>query len=299
MKHTERVRDARHRRIEQIGTLDALPGVRAIEWHESDRPDGHFLRTPLPDVVCTINLGVIGSYRVAGALAWQPFPRVALRGVSSAPSEGVDPEHGWMGYVSVVLAPWATSMYTGVAAAAIADRIEDVSPVSAWHTLHDALMTTSGAAARLELVTRWLTARLHSGHWSSKTAAVVDALRNDDHVSRVARTFAVTPRRVHQICRDATGHPPAQYRQIARFARLARSLHDGDDAAPWSAFAHEYADHAHAIRSFQKHARVTPRTYLATRRLVPRTYSVVPLDSEGSPITAARRAPAPSAPRSR
>ena len=114
--HVETISTGNGRRIERIGSDPRIPGVRRIEWHEAAEPDGRFLRLPLADLVCTLNLGVVGEYRLPGERRWHAFPRIAARGISSAPSEGRDPAHGVLGYVSIVIAPWAFPIYTGLAA---------------------------------------------------------------------------------------------------------------------------------------------------------------------------------------
>lgn len=265
------------RRIEQSGSVAALPGIRRLEWHESDVPDGRFRRMPLPDVVCTINLGVVGRYRLAGAATWHPFPVVAFRGVAREPSDGIDPPAGRIAYVSIVMAPWAVRAYLGVPAADTADRIVDGAALSrAWAALPERLADEPCGAARVAYVARWLAARASGAAWSPRAASFVDGVRDGAAVSDVARRLGVSARRVHQVCVQETGHSPATYRQVARFARLALRLHHAGRHQPWSAHVGDYADHSHAIRAFRRLAGVTPREYLAERPAASRTWSIVP-----------------------
>lgn len=282
MRHAETIPARTGRRIEQIGSADALPGVRRIEWHEADRPDGCFRRMPLPDIVCTINLGVTGRFRLAPEQAWQPFPSIAFRGIARAPSDGADPETGWIGYLSIVLAPWACHAYLGVPARALANRIVDGATLDTqWSALREQLAALPHARARLECVSRWMGNRARHAAWDARVAALLDAIRDDRRIADIAHAFGVSTRRVHQLCQQETGHNPSTYRQVARFARLAVALHAAGEPRQWSRHVGEYADHSHAIREFRRLASVTPRDYAASRPAAARTYSIVPQADAG------------------
>lgn len=182
-----------------------------------------------------------------------------------------------IGYVSVVIAPWALPLYSVMHGALVTDRILDgVCCDPAWNTLWHDVRSEPDALQRLNVVARWLAQRAARATWSPRTAALVDAIAADHTVASIARTMALSTRRVHQICVRETGHSPATYRQVARFARLAKALHHGGNATHWSQHVREYADHSHAIRQFRRLARVSPRDYAASREAVARTYSILP-----------------------
>lgn len=211
-----------------------------------------------------MNIGVVGRYRLNADSAWRAFPRVAFRGVSRAPSEGDDPAIGAIGYITVIIAPWAMRIYSEIAGAQLADRIVDATCSDpAWRTLWQALKTEMDPLTRLRVVSQWLTTRAATATWSPRTAAIVDAVALDQSVASIARTVSLSTRRVHQLCVQETGHSPTTYRQIARFARLAQALHRDGNAQRWSQHVREYADDSHAIREFRRLARVTPRDYAA------------------------------------
>ena len=269
-------------RIEQIGTPPGLPGIRRLEWHAAPHPDGRFLRLPIPDVILTINLGVIGQYRLTREADWAPFPPIAVRGICSAPSAGIDPPHGALSYLSVVIAPWALRSYTGIEPVHAANAILDaVTLCPALADLDRALRLIEHPSQRLDLAARWLLQH-HRPSPDTCVPTVVDALRDDIAVADIARTCRISTRHVHHLCLRETGVNPSTYRQIARFARLAQALHDTAQTQSWTQSLSEYADHSHAIRTFRRMAQVTPRAYQGSRRSAPRAYSIVPSDT-GTP----------------
>lgn len=275
--HVETISTGNGRRIERIGSDPRIPGVRRIEWHEAAEPDGTFLRLPLADLVCTLNLGVVGEYRLPGERRWHAFPRIAARGISSAPSEGRDPAHGVLGYVSIVIAPWAFPIYTGLAAAPLANRVVDLAAASAgWRTMGDQLQAQDDGRNRVQCVATFLSRIAAEAVWPVRTAQVLDAIAADEPVAALARRAGLSTRRVHQLCVSGTGHNPSTYRKIARFGRLMQALHQSGLTTDWSAHVREYADHSHAIREFRRLAGMTPRRYAATRATLGRTYSIVP-----------------------
>jgi len=275
--HVETIPEGNGRRIERIGSDARLPGVRHIEWHEAPVPDGDFLRLPLADIVCTINVGVVGQYRLPDERQWRPFPRIAARGIASLSSEGRDPAAGAIGYVSVVVAPWAFPIYAGLNGAAIANRIIDLAAVSApWRTMGDQLPRQPDGQHRIQVVATTLAHIAATARWPVRTARLIDAITGSASIATIAGDVALSPRRVHQLCVAYTGHSPSTYRQIARFGRLMRALHQHGVSTPWSAHVTEYADHSHAIREFRRLSGMTPRRYIATREKLNRTYSIVP-----------------------
>jgi AraC-like DNA-binding protein len=268
-------------RIERIGTA-ALPGVRAIEWHTSPQPDGHFLRLPLADVVLTINLGVVGLFRYRGhgdtPSPWQPFPRIALRGICDEPSEGADPPEGAISYVSVVFEPWALPGYLGVEARCIARQIVPAEVhCSHLRRLDAKLRFNEPGSARLARVAEWMHSQWDAARVRQTHREVLEQLYVGHDVATVAGALAVSARRVHQLCRNATGHSPTAYRQIARFSRIIHALH-ATHASPvsrWTSHVREFSDHSHAIRSFRRLATVSPRAYAEARSPATRSWSVV------------------------
>ena len=285
--HVQTIAAVTGTRIERIGSERAdLPGIRRLEWHERPSPDGRFPRLPLPDVVLTFNLGVRGRYRVHSAQMWHPYPRTALRGICSMPSEGVDPDSGWIGYVSVLIAPWAVPCYFSMDASGLADRIANAElRLPALGTLFTGLAIDHVADERLRRVDEWLIARFRATSQSLPAQQVVELLRSGTSIHETARCMSLSVRRIHQVCRATTGQSPRTYAQVARFAKLAESLNASIVDDHWAHFVGDYADHSHAIRQFRRHAGLTPREYQQRQGTTRRAFSMV-ADWNGEASTA-------------
>jgi AraC-like DNA-binding protein len=263
-------------RIERIGSALSLDGIQRLEWHHAPIPDGRYLRLPLPDVILTINLGVVGEWRARNDGPWHPFPMMAFRGICVGPSEGRDPDVGAISYLSLVIAPWAVRSYFGIGASALANRIVDgAAQCPALPALQQQLREAHQPDACLDVVTDWLRKHHRPQEISARGRSVIESIRADRSIADIARSHRVSARTVHQLCLAETGTNPSSYRQIARFARLAVALHaDGGDA--WNRHLFEYADHSHAIRAFRRRSGSTPRLYAEGRGERPRAFSIVP-----------------------
>ena len=269
-------------RIERIGSALSLDGIQRMEWHHAPVPDGRYLRLPLPDVILTINLGVVGEWRAPRDDAWQPFPAIALRGICVAPMEGRDPTDGMLSYLSLVIAPWALRSYLGISAAAVANRIVDgAAHCPGLSGLQEQLQCARHPDDRLDQVVAWLRTQHRPHDISARARSVVESIRDERPVAGIAQSHRVSARTIHQICLAETGTNPASYRQIARFARLAVALRAGGGSG-WSRHLTGYADHSHAIRAFRRRSGTTPREYAQERGMLSRAFSIVrvPVDAD-------------------
>ena len=282
-----------------MGWPTALPGVRRLEWHEASIPDGAFLRLPVPGLVVVLNVAARGEWRRHAGEPWRPQPAASVRGLTLHPTLGRDPDAGALGYVSIVLAPWAAPLYLRAPAAAFVDDIVDLALVApGWPALVARVAGAPSAAARCALVE----AELHTlgARWSPVAGggrgapasarlgpvaerALVEALERGEAVTTVAAALGVTPRRVHQRTRALCGVAPRDLAQLARFGRGIEALQreaSGEALAAWRA---EHADQPHAIRAFRRFAWLTPGQYAASRRAIPRTRFAVAAPASAAP----------------
>lgn len=109
---------------------------------------------------------------------------------------GTRPAAGAIGYVSVVVAPWAFPIYAGLNGAAIANRIIDLAAVSApWRTMGDQLPRQPDGQHRIQVVATTLAHIAATARWPVRTARLIDAI-TEVHRSRPSLAMWRSPRGV-------------------------------------------------------------------------------------------------------
>jgi AraC-like DNA-binding protein len=260
------------RRHRTSGRIARLPGVPFVDVHAAGRPDGRFVRLPLPWVVLVVTLGVRGRWRTSAAAPWRDQPVVSLRGVFDGPSEGEDPPSGEVSYLSMPIEPWAVPRYFGIRAAEVAGAIIDARDLDSTVTELAERLAGLPIGARATAIATWLSSRWHPAARADAVAATaLSQLASGAAVHEVASHLGASVRTVHALCRREVGHGPTAYRRLARFARAAQALHPEVLTEARDEWQREFADQAHAIREFRRLAGITPGRFVALKRQRPRT----------------------------
>jgi AraC-like DNA-binding protein len=246
-----------------------------LEWHEAPTPDGAFVRLPVPGLVVILNVATCGAWRPDPRAAWRAQPAASVRGLALRPSHGRDSATGALGYVSVVLAPWAAELYLGTPASAFAGTIEDLALVDRrWSALLERVAGARSAEERLAVVGAAFRERL-SAHGADAPASparrLAGLLERGEPVAAVAARLGVTPRRLHQRAVETFGVAPSALAQLARFGRGIEALQPGGGGRALADWRGEHADQSHAARAFRQLAGVAPGRYAALRGLTART----------------------------
>lgn len=239
------------RELRRPGNLQ--PWVHAAH-HRRAAGAGAFVRLPMPWLSLTLQCGD-GGFWQDGQGRWQPFPRLALRGLFDAPSRALEAPGAQVDYALALLEPWATGPMFGIPGHALRNQVLDVEA----------------------LLPDWA-ARLLDAAAPDPLAALLQALRERAMVDapaalvRAARALQASsggplhelldaPRTLRQRFASSIGLPPKRYARLLRFAASLRELH----AQPWSldfsSAPPAFADQSHQIHEFRRLAACTPAQY--------------------------------------
>lgn len=261
--------DIEHGSIVKIGTtkwclkspLLVSHGIRAIEYYRHGRPDAYYRRLPMPWITLVITLGAVGEWRDPGG-AWQPFPRLTIRGHGGRWTEGRDDPFGESEYLTAIIDPLAFRVIGGVSAASIAGRftaVEDLphfrerlrlEQLHAWPTPAAKMLTFADA----------LIAGSDSRAEHSTAFFVRNTLRKGVSVGDVANQIGCSERRLRQNFIEAVGLSPKTWQRLDRFASSLMMLHP-QFASPDFGRADWFFDQSHFIHDFRHFSGTTPGDY--------------------------------------
>lgn len=225
-----------------------------------------------------INLGP-RQYRILDGDPQQrvPFDDVWYSGMHQSPIDTEAP-HG-NALLGVAFHPHGARAWLRCDAGDCADKVLPLADLlgNGVLELRDRLLGCVGAAARFDIVERWILARRDPGRDPSALArwASGEIERRAGAVSIVAlaREAGVSRKRLAEVFRREIGLAPKALARIHRF-RLALSLLDGCEMS-WSELAAHcgYYDQSHLIRNFHAFAGMSPGHF--ARRPRPDDDSVV------------------------
>lgn len=180
--------------------------------------------------------------------------------------------------VGAQLRPGAAECLFGVPADALAGmhvRLDALCGAGA-EALRERLLETGSPAERLDLLERWLAARLPRVH--GLHPAVAEALcvfERSASVRAAVERSGYSHRRFIALFRRAVGLPPKLYARVRRFRGLIERLSVQPDLA-WTELAVDagYSDQSHFVREFREFAGVTPQVY---RRAAPTNPGHLPI----------------------
>lgn len=138
--------------------------------------------------------------------------------------------------------------------------------------LHDRLIETPSAAARIALVEEFLLARMDTAAYRRPdVAAAMAAIETDPsiRISDVRVLAGLSTKRLVARFRDEVGLSPKTYARVRRFQASLRRLDAG--VGQGAEIAHElgYFDQAHFVREFRSFTTATPTEYLQRRSWLP------------------------------
>ncbi len=133
--------------------------------------------------------------------------------------------------------------------------------------LHERMLEARDFGQALDLLERWLAARLGAArapHAATLRASSLLATQEPElPVSALAREAGVSARRLHELFQREVGLPAKRIARILRFRRTLERL-SADRALDLTELALDcgYYDQAHLYRDFRELAGLTPRAYL-------------------------------------
>lgn len=145
----------------------------------------------------------------------------------------------------------------------VSDVIE---PRSAIAELHERMLHAADLGGALDLLERWLLARLRvarAPHPAIRALHAAARVRAASSIEALAADCGLSPRRLRELCLEQLGLPPKRLSRIVRFrGALERIARAPDVDLGRVALDCGYYDQPHMNRDFRQLALMTPRQYL-------------------------------------
>jgi AraC-like DNA-binding protein len=145
--------------------------------------------------------------------------------------------------------------------------------------LHAQLLETKELNGRIELIERFLKARLAANEKKSfridRVADILTSIMNDSaesKISAIASGHGITPRYLQKMIYQYTGLSPKTFNKISRFQLSLRLIARNDQ--PFTSIAYDcgYFDQSHFIRDFKSFTGITPSAWLENKSPVSQAF---------------------------
>ncbi len=259
---------------------DLLPGavVSAVAYTSTGMPSGSHRGLPSPYLtfIVSVDQPVRVSGTVADGAVFDPSVATAfdvivagLHPVAARVEQPTD-----QAGVQLAVHPLAARSVLGCRAAELlgpGDHGEEVLGTSA-RELHDRVGSEDTDRARLDVVERWLRARVADERRSGvrpelwRAWRLAESSRGRCRVEDLAREVQLSPRQLRALMVAELGLSPKELCRLFRFDHVIARLAEGAVGLAEVAARAGYADQSHLTREFRQMAGCSPTTWLAEER---------------------------------
>lgn len=183
--------------------------------------------------------------------------------------------------MGAVFRPGGAHALTGEDHEALVSRdigLEDLFGASAYR-LREQLLDTPCPRQRLDVLHRWLLARIHTPRLAPEVQFALDRIQAQPQIARIGtlvRETGLSEYRFGKLFRRQVGMGAKRYARLMRFRRVVDAV-QGGHSVNWSAVACDggFVDQAHLVHEFHEFAGMTPTAFMAARGPYP---NHLPLD---------------------
>jgi AraC-like DNA-binding protein len=174
--------------------------------------------------------------------------------------------------VSVRLHPLGARCVLGLPMSEVANSVVDLQTLigAAAGRLRERLLAAATPEVRFAILERFVRRRLEAAdtpHGIARWAAGrIEVAHGKLTVSSLCRDAGVSRKHLNALFGNAVGLSPKAYARVHRFAWVLGRIRDVVDV-DWSHLAYRagYADQAHLVRDFQRHAGTSPTAFVRAR----------------------------------